>query len=484
MTDAVPITRLKISEPLTRLPTSIFDHADSLEHLDLSGTGLSALPDDFSRLKKLKVAFFSDCHFSVFPSQLASCPELEMVAFRGNNMSTVPEDSLPPRLRWLILTNNQIVALPKSIGKCWRLQKCMLSGNRLTSLPEEMASCKKLGLLRLSANNFEQLPAWLFDLPELAFLSFAGNPCSTATTPISECQAASFGLMEASWSDLDVQETLGEGASGIISKGVWNGADRSSLVAIKLFKGDVTSDGTPLDEMQACMTAGPHENLIDPLGKIRDHPDCREGLVMQLVPPSYTTLGLPPSLQSCTRDCFPTSSSAELTTMQGLRILRGVASAAAHLHQRGVAHGDLYAHNILFNEEGHALLGDFGAASVYDHHHYGGQGQHSENDGSNSSSKLEQLEVLAFAHLIEDVWRLTPRPNFDEGELRVAMLLAGLHRRCASPLGTERPRFADIHRSLSELLLDLDPDRQVGCDGGGLETTAVMMTATTIKSAA
>ncbi|KAI0596199.1 serine/threonine protein kinase [Biscogniauxia sp. FL1348] len=484
MTDASPITRLKISEPLTRLPTSIFDYADSLEHLDLSGTGLSALPDDFGRLKKLKVAFFSNCNFSVFPSQLASCPELEMVAFRGNNMSTVPEHSLPPRLRWLILTNNEIAALPKSIGKCWRLQKCMLSGNRLTSLPEEMASCQKLGLLRLSANRFEQLPAWLFDLPELAFLSFAGNPCSTTLAQISERQAASFGLVEASWSDLNVQEILGEGASGIISKGVWNGADRSPHVAIKLFKGDVTSDGTPLDEMHACMTAGSHENLIDPLGKIRDHPDRREGLVMQLVPPSYTTLGLPPSLQSCTRDCFPPSPSPGLTMMQGLRILRGVASAAAHLHQQGVAHGDLYAHNILFNEEGHALLGDFGAASVYRHYHYEGQGQHSENDGSSSySSRLERLEVLAFAHLIEDVWRLTPPPNFDEGELRVAMLLAALHRRCASSVGTERPHFVEIHRSLSELLLDLDPDRQVGC-GGGLETTAVMMTATTIKSAA
>ncbi|KAI5921011.1 serine/threonine protein kinase [Camillea tinctor] len=478
----VPITRLRISDPLSHLPASVFDHADSLEHLDLSGTGLSTLPDDFGRLKKLKVAFFSNCNFAVFPRQLASCPELEMVAFRGNHMSAIPEDSLPPRLRWLILTNNEIVALPESIGKCWRLQKCMLSGNRLTSLPDKMASCKKLGLLRLAANCLEQLPAWLFDLPELAFLSFAGNPCSTASALARERQAASFGLVEASWSDLDVQEMLGEGASGIISKGVWNRDNRSSHVAIKLFKGDVTSDGTPLDEMRACMTAGSHENLIDPLGKILNHPDRREGLVLQLIPPSYTTLGLPPSLQSCTRDCFPSSPSAGLTTTQSLRILCGIASAAAHLHNRGIAHGDLYAHNILFNEEGHALLGDLGAASVY--------GDHEQYNGHNRG-KLERLEVLAFAHLIEDVWRLAPRPNFHEKELRVAMLLAALHRRCASPVGTERPHFAEIHRSLSEiLLLDLDPDRQVGCvscggsGGGCLERTTAVMPTTTLKSAA
>ncbi|KAI1408359.1 serine/threonine protein kinase [Hypoxylon sp. FL1857] len=403
--------------------------------LDLSGTGLSTLPEDFGRFKKLKIAFFSDCNFAVFPKQLASCPELEMVAFRGNQMVEIPEDSLPPKLRWLILTNNRIRSLPGSIGRCSRLQKCMLAGNRLRCLPNEMVACRKLGLLRLSANCLEELPDWLFDLPELAFLSFAGNPCCSqpatekdarVTTPFS-C------LPEVSWADLDIRDLLGEGASGIISKGLWNGIDGAREVAIKLFKGDVTSDGTPSDEMGACMRAGSHLNLIDPLGKITDHPGKAEGLVMQLVPPCYRTLGLPPSLQSCTRDSFPQQVS--LTTRQGLRILQGVSSAAEHLHARGVAHGDLYAHNILYNGDGHAILGDFGAASIYGH----------LDDG-----KVERLEVLAFAHLIEDVWSIT-NPEFNEEELRVAMLLAALHRQCSNPTGPLRPNFSEISRQLGAM---------------------------------
>ena len=139
--------------------------------------------------------------------------------------------------------------------------------------------------MRLSANRISELPNWLFDLPELAFLSFAGNPCCSLdmtskdgrdTIPFSS-------LPEVSWADLDVYDLLGEGASGIISKGSWNGIDKAQEVAIKLFKGDVTSDGTPADEMRACITAGSHAILIDPLGKIHDHPH-KEGLVMQLVP--------------------------------------------------------------------------------------------------------------------------------------------------------------------------------------------------------
>ncbi|KAI1104393.1 outer arm dynein light chain 1 [Jackrogersella minutella] len=356
-----------------------------------------------------------------------------MVAFRSNRLVEIPEDSLPPRLRWLILTNNRIRALPRSIGRCSRLQKCMLAGNELRRLPEEMAACRKLGLLRLSANYLEELPAWLFDLPELAFLSFAGNPCcsSPATSKDARDTTPSGFLPEVSWADLDVHDLLGEGASGIISKGSWNSIDQAQeQVAIKLFKGEVTSDGTPADEMGACMTAGSHANLIDPLGKITDHP-TREGLVMQLIPTWYKTLGLPPSLQSCTRDCF--SHEITLTTPQGLKILRGVASAAGHLHDRGVAHGDLYAHNILYNEDGHALLGDLGAASIY---------------GNTDHKKVERLEVLAFAHLIEDVWRVT-KPKFEEEELRVAMMLAALHRQCSNPTSHQRPNFSEISRQLS-----------------------------------
>lgn len=57
-------------------------------------------------------------------------------------------------------------------------------------------------------------------------------------------------------------------------------------------------------------------------------------------------------------------------------MVQGVAAAARHLHERGILHGDLYAHNPLYSlqpamphssqEAPAALLGDFGAASCYD----------------------------------------------------------------------------------------------------------------------
>lgn len=433
------IKKLKISERLESFPFHVFDHTETLEHLDLSGTGLSSLPDAFGQLKKLKIAFFSNCRFKVFPKQLAACPELEMVAFRSNGMREIPEETLPLRLRWLILTSNRIERLPKSIGKCSRLQKCMLSGNQLQSIPDEMSSCQNLGLLRLSANRLQALPEWLFNMPELAFLSFAGNPC--ASEAARDYGAAST-LPSVPWADIEVQELLGEGASGIISRGQWRTADEVRQVAIKIFKGDVTSDGTPLDEMRACIAAGSHHSLIDPLGEIHGHPDKR-GLIMQLIPTSYATLGLPPSLDSCTRDCFQPGT--RLTPIQGLKILHCVASAAAQLHARGIAHGDLYAHNILYDEQGNALLGDFGAASIYTY--FG------------APNGLEQLEVLAFGHLLADVMSLIENSPVGSGnDIRdvpadlVKQQLESIHKHCTTPVVSKRWRFADLASCVNGLL--------------------------------
>lgn len=423
--------QLKLSNCLAEFPCEILDLFDTLEILDLSNNPLASLPKDISRLHKLRIAFFSECNFSTFPTQLAQCRSLEMIAFKNNGMTTIPPNSFPRKLRWLILTNNRISSLPASIGQCHRLQKCMLAGNRLTSLPGEMENCRKLGLLRLSCNNLTSLPSWLFDLPELAFLCFSGNPCCTTA-------ADNTTLDSVSWSSLSVHNVLGEGASGIISKGVHSSLKVEKEVAIKLFKGEVTSDGSPMDEMNACIAAGQHPNLIDPIGRIHDHPE-KQGLVLELIPSYYTNLGLPPTLDSCTRDSFLPET--VFSVSQCKKILFGIASASEHLHGRGVVHGDLYAHNILIDKSGHALLGDFGAATIYGKEHVERQA-------------IEKMEVLAFGHLIEDLLGLVERAIDDDGGLLgekdvvVIEELNLLHYQCSNPVVRQRLSFAEVREAL------------------------------------
>jgi serine/threonine protein kinase len=272
----------------------------------------------------------------------------------------------------------------------------------------------------------------LLELPELSFLSFAGNPCATTSdeNPI---------LDDIAWEELEVQQLLGEGASGIISKGAWKRQSDEKTVAIKLFKGAVTSDGSPADEMNACITAGKHPNLIDPIGKIHGHPD-KKGLVLELIPPVYVNLGLPPTLDSCTRDSFHPDMVFTVETCKN--ILLGIASAAEHLHEREIKHGDLYAHNILLQKStGHALLGDFGAATIYGKDH-----EHAE--------MLERMEVFAFGHLVEDLLGLVERKVDDEGfsesekDAMAIEALNSLHWKCSNPVVMDRPSFLEVREEL------------------------------------
>lgn len=150
--------QVRLACGLTAFPSALFELADTLEVLDLSGNALSSLPDDLVRLTRLRILFCSDNQFSALPEVLGRCAQLNMVGFKANQIRTVSAKALPPKLRWLILTGNQVTRLPAELGDSAHLQKLMLSGNRLQTLPPELARCSRLELLRIAANQLTELP--------------------------------------------------------------------------------------------------------------------------------------------------------------------------------------------------------------------------------------------------------------------------------------------------------------------------------------
>jgi len=424
------IKRLDLACGLQQFPREIFDLADTLEVLNLSDNALSVLPDDLPRLNKLRVLFCSKNRFTELPEVLSSCAQLEMVGFKANRIREVADAAISPGLRWLILTDNQISVLPDSIGRCTRLQKLMLAGNQLAVLPEAMRGCEALELLRISANRFEALPEWLLQLPRLTWLAFGGNPVSAA--PHTPSPAVAY----LPWSDLVLGEKLGEGASGVIHTAQWQRFPQEAPhpVAVKLFKGAVTSDGFPAVEMAACLAAGDHAHLIGVLGVISGHPEGTSGLVMPRVEPGFGNLASPPNLASCTRDIYDEGQRFPLPLV--LDLAKGLAAVGEHLHARGISHGDFYAHNVLYRPEGGCLLGDFGAASFYPPQANGG------------ANPFEVLEVRAFGCLLGELLERCEPGSEPEQDPRFASLTA-LQRRCMAPVAASRPRFAELVATLT-----------------------------------
>ena len=348
----VGATRLDLKAALTEFPREIFNLADTLEILDLSGNELTDLPADFSRLHKLKILFLSNNCFTHLPDVLGRMPNLSLIGFRANQIREIPEQSLPPSLQWLILTDNRLTRLPNSIGTCTRLQKCALAGNRLASLPASMAACTNLELLRLSANAFAELPMWLPNLPRLAWLAVGGNLLTEVREKIP------YETPVVPWPELHVGGELGAGASGV----VFRATHREEQLAVKIFKGGLTSDGWSRSELAAAQVVGDHPQVIGLRGILAGHPQGAEGFTMPLLSGDFQRLAGPPSFSTCTRDVY--ADDLRLTRPQAAGIAACVGSALAHLHARGVVHGDVYAHNILWNQAGDARLGDFGAASL------------------------------------------------------------------------------------------------------------------------
>jgi serine/threonine protein kinase len=148
-----------------------------------------------------------------------------------------------------------------------------------------------------------------------------------------------------------------------------------------------------------------------------DHPEQRQGLLMPLVPSHWRVLAGPPSLQSCSRDVYDPT--LRLDVASALRLARGVAQAAGHLHGRGLLHGDLYGHNILWDGlAGEAVLTDFGAASFLP---------------EQGAQAYQKLDVRAWGLLLGELLDLC-----DEAASRLAVW-RDLEEACTQPDPAARP---------------------------------------------
>ena len=390
--------RLTLSENLTSFPLEILSLSDSLEILDLSNNQLTSLPKELAKLKKLKIIFASNNCFETLPEVLGQCDNLEMVGFKSNNINQVPRNSLPTKLRWLILTDNRIEVLPDSLGERPRLQKLALAGNRLTSLPSTLSQLRNLELVRISANNLTECPDQLLRLPKLAWFAFAGNPFSRSPVDLE-----SVPLLSAS--SFILHDMLGQGASGVISRATWTKKQSTfpDEIAVKVFKGEVTSDGYPEDELQACLKTGNHNNIVRSLAQVKEQGYL--ALVMTLIPDSFRNLGLPPCFKSCTRDTFPKGFTLSIKQID--KIVRQMEDVFEHLHSNQVCHGDLYAHNTLFDENTNIIFGDFGAATMY----------HMLSD--DQQELIQKIERRALNHFIEDLLSICDEQEQDSLQFKV-----------------------------------------------------------------
>ena len=370
---------------------NVASYADDTLELDLKKCSLTTLPSlaRFTRLRKLdlghnalsdlpalppslEILFLLGNEFEGVPASLEPLPALRMLSFKACKL-TLLDRRLPASLSWLILTENQLFQLPEWLGELTAMRKLMLSNNRLASLPPSLASMGELELLRLANNRLEELPGWVLELPKLTWLAIAGNPFVQAPPPRASLEPISL-------ADVHLGKILGEGTSGVVHKAEYNGA----TVAVKLYKQPLSSDGRNIDEVRASCALD-HPNVVKFRGYFEEP---QLGAVLEWTE-GYSSLGRPPSLDSCTRDTYAADAAFSAGFIR--RAARSVAAAMAHVHAAGLCHGDLYAHNTLVvRETGEAKVGDFGAAFYY-------------RGLQVNTWRFEQMELRAFGIMLAEL---------------------------------------------------------------------------------
>lgn len=442
---------------LSRLGLTTIDRAavralrerKDLRSLNLGENQLRELPADFGTdfgpLARLNLSGNS---LTGLPHSLGKMTHLKMLGLKGNKLRRLPDGICNLKdMRALFLTSNELALLPKGIEQLTSLRKLQASRNRFRELPDdELARLPSLELLRAAACDLERVPHGLCRSPTLCWLAFAGNPCfmpGNAAALRDQVKALQRPLGDVVLEDATLSDEeyggASAGADGVVACRLKGKED--ALVLKWLQAASVSPDGDAEDELLATVAIrGASTALPRLVALVEDatKPVRRIGLLLErawgepLAKKPRDTV----RMLRCRWD------GAELrfsfSAAFAAQCVYDVARALAAMHERRIAHGDVYAHNLLVQRDGSATLIDFGAAFFYP-----------EGFGA------EKLEVRAFGLFVEDLVEHTLRVR-DAGETRrdgrALTELRDLAGTCMSREVSRRPAFAECVFRCEEIL--------------------------------
>lgn len=120
--------------------------------------------DGLSALKLLEVLCLDNNNLTTIPNDIL-LPKLQSLMIRQNQISQVPEMSMKqmPSLRVLQISSNSLNRLPSSITTCHTLEEIYVNGNALKKLPSCIDRLEKVKVLNACDNQIQVLPSGFID---------------------------------------------------------------------------------------------------------------------------------------------------------------------------------------------------------------------------------------------------------------------------------------------------------------------------------
>lgn len=214
--DTIKILSLEYGA-LTTLPTWVYE-CKNLEELNISGNLFTNLPQELTKLEKLKKIRWTDNleplekHADLaFLQQKQGTTEAALYVMKLKiellrNKTSLPEIMLElpslPQLKYLDISGNELRKLPKSLKKLKNLEVLLIKRNKITELPKfkgckklksiyfdeneialtdktKFRTYKKINVLSLVLNKIDRIPAKIRQLKAIQNLSFSNNQIIT-----------------------------------------------------------------------------------------------------------------------------------------------------------------------------------------------------------------------------------------------------------------------------------------------------------------
>ncbi|OQR86273.1 hypothetical protein ACHHYP_10798 [Achlya hypogyna] len=148
---------------LKALPQQLFE-LDKLLELRLTGHDLGRVPPEVALLPQLRLLTLRQNRIAVMDAAcVASACAWEELDLENNELSALPESlGLATRLRVLRAGCNRLEALPTTLGTLSQLHTCLVPHNHLTVVPDTVAHLAALQVLDVSNNRIASLSSFDF----------------------------------------------------------------------------------------------------------------------------------------------------------------------------------------------------------------------------------------------------------------------------------------------------------------------------------
>ena len=168
---------------LTQLPDGLMDLGD-LESLEVYTSGIQSIPShlfDLSNLESTKIRM--NPLLTQLPEDLGTGPKLRFLMVDQNNLNQLPAAiGRLERLEVLFADENQIERIPNELCINPELEELSLAQNQITTLCSNIGELKSLRWLNIFGNPIAALPSSLQDLPNLQFINLWDVPFTSEPT--------------------------------------------------------------------------------------------------------------------------------------------------------------------------------------------------------------------------------------------------------------------------------------------------------------